>query len=299
VPHYEDLERLDICLDDLERQTILRTDYEIIVADNASPVGLERLNEIVAGRAQVVVVDQRGAGPARNGGVAAARGEILAFTDCDCRPDPEWLERGLSALEAQDIVGGRVDVFPKDDARVTPVEAFEMVFAFANDAYVRDKGFSVTANLFCRKATFLAVGDFLTTVSEDAEWGRRATSMGYRLGYEDRARVRHPARHDWPELQRKWRRIDSETYQLHRHEGGSSLAWAIRCAATALSPLAHWPRVLAAQGLTPTARTGALSTLVRLRVWRSWDCSRLLMTERRGVHPPEQPAPISPQSPGL
>ena len=37
--------------------------------------------------------------PARNGGVAVSRGEILAFIDSDCVAEPEWLEEALKGLE--------------------------------------------------------------------------------------------------------------------------------------------------------------------------------------------------------
>jgi glycosyltransferase involved in cell wall biosynthesis len=41
----------------------------------------------------MVVVDQpnRGLSVARNVGMEAASGEIIAYTDSDCVPDPDWL----------------------------------------------------------------------------------------------------------------------------------------------------------------------------------------------------------------
>src|ERR1700760_4215537 len=117
VPHYNDLEGLDICLAALGRQTYPAERMEIVVADNASPQGLAAVEQAVAGRARVVTVNQRGAGPARNGGAAASRGEILAFIDSDCRADPDWLAEGLKALESCDIAGGSVAVLGKDAER--------------------------------------------------------------------------------------------------------------------------------------------------------------------------------------
>ena len=71
-------------------------------------------------------------------------------------------------------------------------EAFECVFAFDNRAYVLDKGFTVTANLFCSRALFEDVGPFLTGVSEDLEWCMRARSKGYRIGYAEQGSRRPP-----------------------------------------------------------------------------------------------------------
>ena len=174
IPHYRDFTRLDLCLKALEGQTFPREQFEIVVADNASPSGEAALQAAVAGRARWVVVGERGAGPTRNGGVAAARGELLAFTDSDCIPEPQWLAEGIAALDRYDVVGGAMTVLA--DGPLTAAEAFERVFAFDNADYVLRKGFTVTANLFCPKAVFQAVGGFRVGVPEDKEWSHRATA---------------------------------------------------------------------------------------------------------------------------
>ncbi|MDB5453443.1 MAG: glycosyl transferase family 2, partial [Caulobacteraceae bacterium] len=136
VPHYNDLERLDLCLDALERQTYPRNSFEIIVADNASPQGREVIEQVIGGRASLVVVSEKGAGPARNGGVATTRGEVLAFIDSDCVPEAAWLAEGVRALATYDFVGGRVRVLVANPDRMTPTEAFERVFAFDFKTYI-------------------------------------------------------------------------------------------------------------------------------------------------------------------
>ena len=151
VPHYNDLEGLDICLAALARQTFPAERVEILVADNASPQGQAAVEKIVAGRARVVTVTTRGAGPARNGGAAASRGDILAFIDSDCQADQVWLAEGIKALERCDIAGGSVEVLVKDAARMTAAEAFERIFAFNMERYVTEKGFVGSGNLFCRR----------------------------------------------------------------------------------------------------------------------------------------------------
>src|SRR6185312_15280782 len=130
VPHYNDLQGLARCLDCLDQQTLPREQFEIVVADNNSPQGREAVAAVIGDRATLVVVTEKGAGPARNGGVAASRGDILAFTDSDCLPEPEWLVSGLEGLKSYDFVGGRVRVSVPDPDRMTGAEAFERVFAF-------------------------------------------------------------------------------------------------------------------------------------------------------------------------
>ncbi|HEY9236147.1 MAG TPA: glycosyltransferase [Phenylobacterium sp.] len=283
VPHYNDLNSLDLCLEALSAQTVAGDDVEIVVADNGSPQGKAAVQSVIAGRARLVVVEMRGAGPARNGGVAASRGATLAFTDCDCRPDAAWLAEGLCALKAADFVGGRMDVLIDDPQRPTAEEAFELEFAFDNEAYVKQDGFTVTANLFCSRAMFDAVGGFKVGVPEDKEWCLRARSMGFRIGYAPRAIVGHPARRNWSELSSKWRRLSSEAFNLALQRPAGRLRWLLKTCALPISAVAHTPRVLGSSQLkTLDAKAGALVILYRLRIWRFMRGLQLVFAEGRG-----------------
>lgn len=279
VPHYQDLDGLAQCLARLEVQSFPSGDFEIVVADNASPIGEAAVAAVVDGRARLVVCAEKGAGPARNAGVAASSGEILAFTDSDCLPEPGWLEGGLAALQNCDFVGGRMEVTVADPAHMAATEAFETVFAFDNEKYVRRMGFTVTANLFCARRVFDAVGGFRVGVSEDKDWSHRARGAGYRIGYASSAVVGHPARRTWAELQRKWRRLNQESFALALDRPGGRLAWFLRLLALPPSAVAHTPRVLANRTLGRWGpRLGALAVLYRLRLWRFADGLRLLFT---------------------
>lgn len=272
VPHYQDLASLDACLTALRSQTYPESDYEIVVADNASPVGRAAVEQVIAGRASLTVVPEKGAGPARNGGVLASRGALLAFTDCDCVPAPGWLAAGIAALGDAPVIGGRMTVStstPKSGA-----EAFESVFAFDNEAYVTRKGFTVTANLFCSRKTFDQVGPFRTGISEDTEWCWRARDCGFSLVYAPAAIVAHPARRDWQSLVQKWSRINHESYLLAEMRG-ERRSWILKQLSLPLSIIAHAPRVLSYPLLTASERWKALQTLARLRLWRFADAVRL------------------------
>ena len=277
VPHYNDLEGLDICLTALGRQTFPAERMEIVVADNVSPQGIAAVERAVAGRARVITVNQRGAGPARNGAAAASRGDILAFIDSDCRADVAWLAEGIKALKDCDIAGGSVDVSVKDAESMTPAEAFERIFAFNMERYVKQKGFVGSGNLFCRRAVFEAVGPFGTGVSEDVDWSHRATAKSFRIGYAPLARVSHPARRDWPELKRKWKRINLETYGLVMRRRFGRLSWLKTLLLLPFSALAHTPKVLASGQLNWRQKLSALGMLYRLRLWRMMDYGRLFL----------------------
>lgn len=277
IPHYRDLGGLDLCLKALARQTYPAADFEVIVADNNSPEGEAAVAEVIAGRARMTVVQEKGAGPARNGGVAIARGEILAFTDSDCVPEPEWLAEGLAALSAYDFIGGRVTVLVVDPTQMTGAEAFERVFAFDFKTYIHKKGFTGAGNLFCSRAVFDQVGGFRVGVSEDVEWSQRARGKGLSLGYAPRAIVGHPARRNWEELWGKWRRVNAETYGLYRERPAGNLKWLARSLALPLSAVLHTPRVFASDQLsTAGQRLDAVATLFKLRFWRLGDALRLL-----------------------
>jgi glycosyltransferase involved in cell wall biosynthesis len=282
VPHYDDLASLDRCLAALRAQTYPAERFEIIVADNMSPVGADAVAQLIGDRARLVSVAERGAGPARNGGVAAASGEIYAFTDSDCIPAAEWLAEGVAALGRSDFVGGGMRVLVSDPTHVTAAEALELVFAFDNQAYVERKGFTVTANLFCPAAVFAQVGEFRVGVSEDIEWSHRAREAGFGIGYAPAALVAHPARRDWNELSAKWRRLNAELFGVVTAHPQGRGRWLAHSLLLPLSALAHTPRVLASPRLrSPRQKLDAMAMLYRLRIWRAVDAVGLLARAER------------------
>ena len=281
IPHYRDLGGLALCLAALERQTYPSDRFEIIVADNNSPEGEAAVAEEIAGRARLIVVTEKGAGPARNGGVTLATGEILAFTDSDCVPEPAWLAEGIAVLPAYDFIGGRVAVLVADKAHMTPAEAFERVFAFDFKTYIIKKGFTGAGNLLCSRKVFDAVGGFRASVSEDVEWSHRATGKGFRLGYAPGAIVGHPARRTWEELWAKWRRVNAETFSLYRERKAGKLKWLLRSLALPVSAVVHTPKVLASDQLDRMdQRIDAIGMLFKLRLTRLADAIALLKNQK-------------------
>lgn len=281
IPHYQDLGGLTLCLDALDAQTYPKDRFEIVIADNNSPCGLEAVEKVIAGRAKLVSVMEKGAGPARNGAVAASRGEVLAFIDSDCVAEPQWIAEGLAGLERFDLVGGRVRVLVQDPQHMTPAEAFERVFAFDFDAYINKKGFTGAGNMFCRREVFERTGVFGVGLSEDVDWSRRAVARGARLGYVAEAAIGHPARITWEQLSGKWTRINAETFGLMAGQKHQRARWLLRNLAVPLSAFAHTPKVLKSGELnTGSQRLAALGMLYRLRFWRLFDAVALLMRTR-------------------
>ena len=67
--------------------------FEVIVVDDGSPEALDRVTESYRDKLNLTLLRQTNRGPAsaRNAGSLAARGSLLAFTEADCRPKPDWL----------------------------------------------------------------------------------------------------------------------------------------------------------------------------------------------------------------
>jgi glycosyltransferase involved in cell wall biosynthesis len=274
IPHLNDLENLDHCLALLERQSF--RSFEVVVVDNGSNAGIDAVRAITGSRGRVVQAPAKGAGPARNAGVESARGATLAFIDSDCRPDPDWIAEGLASLASHDIVGGSVRVDVDDRNNMSPTEAFEMVFAFRNDTYIRRKGFTVTASMFVRRDVFDAVGPFRVGVSEDMDWCHRARELGYRLGYAPNAIVGHPARRTWAELKRKSNRLASESFELYCEEPFGRLRWLARAWLIPASIVPHLIYVMTTMRLDSLRdRANAAWTLIRIRLVRFLEANRL------------------------
>jgi GT2 family glycosyltransferase len=281
IPHYDDLDNLRLCLKHLATQTLPRDSFEVIIADNNSPMGIEAVRDVAKNQARVVQAPEQGAGPARNAGVDATCGDVLAFIDSDCRPNPDWLERGIAALRNTDIVGGRVDIVAKNASHPTAAEAFEMVFAFPIRDYIERKGFAVTANLFVPRPVYDRVGLFRSAVAEDVEWCKRATTLGFRLAYASDAVVEHPARATWLDLQRKWRRTTSETYFLMREGQWGKVKWLRQCMLVLISIAPHGAALITTSRLTGVwTRIAAFSILVRIRTYRVIFGTNLMFSKR-------------------
>lgn len=281
VPHYNQKALLAICLESLERQTIARDRYEVIVADNGTPGGIDDL----MGRFPSVIFTtaaERGAAPARNAGLKIATGAAIAFTDADCVAAADWLANGIAGLEDADLCGGRILVTAADEERLAPVEAFERVFAFRQRDYVEKKRFAATANLFARRASADRIGPFTNGLSEDVDWCRRGQALGLRLAFNDRSIVSHPARRDWSELVRKWDRIILERWNgFARGAPGGRALWLLLAAATALSAVPHLVRVARSPELVRLKdRAAAAIVLARIRLWRAARMTMLLRAER-------------------
>lgn len=133
---------------------------------------------------------------ARNLGVAAARGDLLLFTDADCRPLSGWIERLTAVLETAPIAGGAV-TFPQDGnvwALADNIASFHDLLA-DRPAEADTRRPIGSLNLACTRAAWEAVGPFDETLptSEDHDWVLRARAAGLATAFVPEALVEHAA----------------------------------------------------------------------------------------------------------
>jgi glycosyltransferase involved in cell wall biosynthesis len=177
----------------LERQTLLREEFEVIVADDGSTDGSLEGLETPDGFVRILAGPPLNSYAARNRAAGAARSEVLAFCDADCLPEPDWLLAGLSALESADVVAGRIRFTAPE--RYTAWSLVDMELNKDQARHVR-AGVAETANLFVRSTLFRQLGGFDATIAEggDYDFVERAVARGAKLAYGAEAIVWHPAR---------------------------------------------------------------------------------------------------------
>lgn len=282
IPVYNQPEFLAKCLAALAQQTLSRDKFEVLVVDNGSD---HSPAEVVSQHtfARLLEEAKPGSFAARNTALQVARGEIIAFTDADCVPDPEWLENAIAALDSGDIdvVAGRIDVAIEDPARPTTIELFDAAIRFDQRARVAATNGVVTANLVTRRDIIDAVGPFDDSLMSgaDAVWSSHAAKHNYRVRYVDNAIVVHPARASLDEVLTQARRRAGGDYQI-KLKTPRSLAWRLAFLAKRLLPRMHGlgvtRRRLAKRGYGFAAWLRVLTMMQVVHYTSSWEVMRIM-----------------------
>ena len=179
VPAYNAADTIGACLEPLR-------DADVVVVDDGSSDDTAGIAERAGAR--VVRTDRVGPAAARNAGAAAADGELLAFTDADCVPQPGWLDAGNACIaEGAELVQGAV----RPASPPGPFDRYVSVGA--------EIGLYETANLFVRRSLFERVGGFEMPFpvelgihfGEDIWFAWRARRLGARTAFCAGALVEH------------------------------------------------------------------------------------------------------------
>lgn len=123
VASYNGERTLRACLESL--QQLNYPDYEVILVDDGSTDATPEIARLNPGVRYIRHEKNLGLSLARNTGIDAASGEIIAFTDSDCRADADWLYYLVGGLVNSEFSGmGGPNLLPPEDS---PVAAAVMV----------------------------------------------------------------------------------------------------------------------------------------------------------------------------
>ncbi len=228
VPIYNGEKDLPDLISCLLAQTYPKQQVEYLLVDNNSSDRTLTFLETAAEHSPITIRPLsenqiQSSYAARNTGIRAAKSEIIAFTDADCRPQHQWLEALVQPFVKQDviIVAGEIAALPGKtlleqyaDRQETLSQKHTLAHKFCP--------YGQTANLAIRRIAFEKAGLFrpyLTTGGDaDMCWRILKENIG-RLEFSPRAIVQHRHRATLKELESQWRRYGRSNRYLHELHG--------------------------------------------------------------------------------
>ncbi|NET10450.1 MAG: glycosyltransferase [Merismopedia sp. SIO2A8] len=158
---------------------------------------------------------------ARNQGIKQSSGDIVVFTDADCRPHPRWLEQVVQPFQQPSstagIVAGEVIGLPSSnwletfaDRQNTLSQKHTLAHPF--------RPYGQTANLAVRRQLFHQTGLFrpYLTTGGDADMCWRILADGpWTIEFAEDAIVKHRHRSTLRELKKQWQRYGRSNRYLH------------------------------------------------------------------------------------
>ncbi|WP_011306147.1 glycosyltransferase [Methanosarcina barkeri] len=196
---------IEECIESLINLDYPRDSYEIIIIDGMST---DKTRDIVQKYpVKLLLNEKKNVAAARNLGVENARGELVAFTDGDCKVDPQWLKALVHEMQTSpdDVVcfGGPNLIFDTD-----PV--FGRVVGYAQESFLGSGGSAQSknstkkhyvsslpnCNAMYKKAAIKEVGGFdeRFVVGQDGDLNYRIGKKGNKFLYIPNAQVLHHRR---------------------------------------------------------------------------------------------------------
>lgn len=224
VPIYNGTADLPELIDCLLAQTYPKERVEYLLVDNNSSDGTSELLKLANKNCPIKIralseKEIQSSYAARNTGIREATGEIIAFTDADCRPQPQWLEELVQPFINQNIVivAGEITALPSNtflERYADKQETLSQKHTLAN----KFCAYGQTANLAIRRLALEKAGLFrpyLTTGGDaDICWRILQLEIG-NLEFAPKAIVQHRHRTTLKELKSQWQRYGRSNRYLH------------------------------------------------------------------------------------
>ena len=227
IPIYNGEADLPELINCLRSQTYSQDRVEYLLVDNNSGDRTLSLLKAAAENFPVIKVlsenQIQSSYAARNTGIRAAVGEIIAFTDADCHPQPQWLHSLIQPFIEPSvvIVAGEIAALPGDtllEKHAEREETLSQKHTLANSFCA----YGQTANLAIRRTALEKSGLFrpyLTTGGDaDICWRILRSDIG-RLEFAPDAIIQHRHRTTFQELASQWRRYGRSNRYLHELHG--------------------------------------------------------------------------------
>ncbi|MEM2455476.1 MAG: glycosyltransferase [Candidatus Bathyarchaeia archaeon] len=149
---------------------------EIIVVDGGSADKTVDISRKFTEK--VYVLRERGIGKARNYGAYRASGDIIIFMDADADPQPDFIEKVVSAFKKDNVVGLTCNIMPKDP--FPHEQAFFKLYNFLLFLLSLFKPHSRGVFFAARRNVLLKIGGFNERLpcGEDHEIAFRLSKVG-------------------------------------------------------------------------------------------------------------------------
>lgn len=228
IPTYNRPRLLKGCLRALSKQSYPLDLFEVIIVDDGSGCDLMTVLGDFKSKMHVFLVEQNNKGPAaaRNHGTKKASGEILAFTDDDCRPHKNWLKALREKFQSERcaVVGGRtINRLTSNPYSVTSQHIVSAAYKYYN-LDPQNAQFFASNNMAVRKELFIPHGGFdpAFRTSEDRELCSFYTSRRLILCYEPEAIIYHIHRLSFLKFYKQHFSYGRGAYRFHCKSGKKS-----------------------------------------------------------------------------
>ncbi len=219
VACYNGARTLKACLDSLFQLNYPY--YEVILVDDGSEDATPQIARLYS-KLRCIRQKNYGLSVARNTGISMAEGEIVAFTDADCRADEDWLYYLAGDLERGEFVGiGGPNLLPPEDS---PVAAAVMASP-GGPAQVmltdRIAEHIPGCNMAFYKWALNEIGGFdpiFTKAGDDVDVCWRIQAKGYKIGFSPSAFVWHYRRSNVKDyLKQQYGYGEAEALLIRKH----------------------------------------------------------------------------------